>query len=100
MALATALPEIKSRGVRVLATSSHKGTPVWECELRGPVAIVIGGEGAGIPKEVLAQADEVVAIPQSREGGIAECRDRGVGAAVRGRETKNNQPQRHRDTEE
>jgi TrmH family RNA methyltransferase len=65
--LATALPDIQLRSVRMLATSSHKGTPVWESDLRGPVVILIGGEGAGIPKSLLAQADDVVAIPQANQ---------------------------------
>jgi tRNA G18 (ribose-2'-O)-methylase SpoU len=63
--LARALQELKSRGVRVLATSSHKGTSLAEADLRGPVALLIGSEGAGLPKDALPQADDTVAIPQS-----------------------------------
>ena len=63
--LLEALPDLKSHGIRVLATSSHKGTDVWEADLCGPVAVLIGGEGAGVPKELLSQADELLAIPQS-----------------------------------
>ena len=59
------LAELRTRGIRILATSSHKGTPIGNCELRGPVAILIGNEGAGLPKDILAQADESVYIPQS-----------------------------------
>jgi TrmH family RNA methyltransferase len=63
--LANALGELKARGVRVLATSSHKGTMIHACDLRGPVAIIIGNEGAGLTKEIVAQADDLVALPQS-----------------------------------
>jgi RNA methyltransferase, TrmH family len=63
--LVKALEEIKARGVRVLATSPHKGTPATDADLSAPVAVIIGNEGAGISKDVLAQADEVVAIPHS-----------------------------------
>lgn len=63
--LESALQEVKGRGVRVLATSSHKGTPISKTDLSGPVALIVGNEGAGLPKELFAQADEVVAIPQS-----------------------------------
>ncbi|MFI5117948.1 MAG: TrmH family RNA methyltransferase [Terriglobales bacterium] len=74
--LAKALHETKARDVRVLATSSHKGTAIAEIDLRGPVAFIVGGEGAGVPKDLLAQADEVVAIPhpskvESLNAGIA-----------------------------
>jgi TrmH family RNA methyltransferase len=77
--LGDVLREMKQHGVRVLATSSHKGTTLWETDLRGPVAILIGGEGAGIPKDVLAQADEVVAIPQSQK---VESLNAGIAASV------------------
>jgi len=77
--LATTLGEIRDRGVRLLATSSHKGTPITEVDLRGPVALLIGGEGGGVPKDVLAQADETVAIPQSAR---VESLNAGVAASI------------------
>ncbi len=77
--LAQALPEIKARGVRVLATSSHKGTAVFDVDLRGPVALVVGSEGAGIAKDVLAQADEVVVIPQASK---VESLNAGIAASI------------------
>jgi RNA methyltransferase, TrmH family len=77
--LRDALLQIKSRGVRRLATSSHKGTHVWDADLRGPVAVLIGGEGAGLPKEVLAQADDLITIPQSH---TLESLNAGIAASV------------------
>lgn len=77
--LQEALPKLKSHGIRVLATSSHKGTPLWDAELTGPVAIAIGGEGAGLPKEILSRADELIAVPQS-EG--VESLNAGIAASV------------------
>ena len=77
--LARALREIKARGVRVLATSSHKGTAIPEVDLLGPVAFIVGGEGAGVPKDVLAQADEVVAIPHSPR---VESLNAGIAASI------------------
>jgi len=77
--LSQALEEIKSRGVRVLATSSHKGTPIAEADLRGAVALLIGNEGSGIPKDVVARADEIVAIPQSPR---VESLNAGVAASI------------------
>lgn len=60
-----ALGDAKARGLRVLATSSHKGTMIADVDLRVPVALIVGNEGAGLSREILAQADEIVAIPQS-----------------------------------
>lgn len=77
--LAKTLPEIKARGVHVLATSSHKGTLISDADLRGPIAFVVGGEGAGVPKDVLAQADGVVVIPQSPK---VESLNAGIAASI------------------
>jgi TrmH family RNA methyltransferase len=77
--LAKVLPQIKEQCVRVLATSSHKGTVISDADLHGPIAIVVGGEGAGVPKEVLAQADEVVIIPQSPK---VESLNAGIAASI------------------
>lgn len=94
------LPKLKTRAVRVLATSSHKGTPIWDADLRGPIAILVGGEGAGLPKDILAQADQVVAIPQSPK---LESLNAGIAASVilyeAARQRNGIGPQRHRDTE-
>jgi len=73
------LPALKTRHVGVLATSSHKGTPLPEMDLRAPVAVLIGGEGAGVPKDVLAQADEIVAIPHSSR---VESLNAGIAASI------------------
>jgi TrmH family RNA methyltransferase len=77
--LGKALQEIKARGVRALATSSHQGISISDADLRGPLAFVVGGEGAGVPKDVLAQADEVVMIPQSPR---VESLNAGIAASI------------------
>jgi RNA methyltransferase, TrmH family len=73
------LTEVKSHGVRVLATVSHKGATIANVDLRIPMALLIGNEGAGMSKGVLAQADEVVAIPQSAR---VESLNAGVAASI------------------
>jgi TrmH family RNA methyltransferase len=77
--LSEALAEVKSRDVHVLATSSRKGTAIADVDLRRPVAFLVGNEGAGISKDVLAQADQVVAIPQSPR---VESLNAGVAASI------------------
>jgi RNA methyltransferase, TrmH family len=71
--------ECRSRGVRILATSSHKGTPLDHVRLTGPVAIFIGSEGAGVPKDVLAKVDETIAIPHSPR---VESLNAGIAASI------------------
>ena len=77
--LADILPQMRSRGLRLVATSSHKGTPVYEAKLSGPLAIFIGSEGAGLPRELLAEMDETLAIPHSPQ---VESLNAGVAASI------------------
>ena len=56
---------LKRSGVRVLATSSHKGTPLPAVNFSGPCMVVIGNEGAGVAGEILSAADELITIPHS-----------------------------------
>ena len=59
------LKRMKERGLRLMATSSHKGTPLGLATLSGPLAIFIGREGAGLSRDLIKAMDEVVAIPQA-----------------------------------
>ena len=77
--LSGALPFLRERGLRLLATSSHKGTPVSEAQLTGPLALLVGSEGAGLPRETMGQVDEVVAIPHSPK---VESLNAGVAASI------------------
>jgi RNA methyltransferase, TrmH family len=65
--MASALAQLREHGISVLATSSHKGTPISEADLKRPIALIIGNEGAGVAKDVLAHVDEVVVIPHSEK---------------------------------
>ncbi len=74
--LAEALPQLRERGVRLMATSSHKGIPLPDANLAGSIAILVGGEGSGVPRDLMGKADEVVAIPhapqvESLNAGVA-----------------------------
>jgi TrmH family RNA methyltransferase len=63
--LSEAVERIKAFGLRLIATASHKGTPLDQAKLSGPIAIFIGSEGAGVPRDLIKAMDEVVAIPQA-----------------------------------
>jgi tRNA G18 (ribose-2'-O)-methylase SpoU len=63
--LSASLQLIRDRDLRIIATSSHHSTPAHQIDLRGPICLLIGNEGAGVPRELLKQADDVVAIPHS-----------------------------------
>ena len=71
--------QLRERGIRLLATSSHQGTPLHEARLAEPLAIFIGSEAAGVPREVLSMVDEVIAIPHSSK---VESLNAGVAASI------------------
>ena len=73
------LPQLRAHGLRLIATSSHKGTPLPAATLTGPLAIFIGSEGAGLSRDVLAGMDEVVAIPHTPR---VESLNAGVAASI------------------
>jgi RNA methyltransferase, TrmH family len=67
---------LRTKSVRLIATSSHKGTPVDQADLTGPIAVFIGSEGSGLARGLVTQMDEVVAIPhtpqvESLNAGVA-----------------------------
>ena len=63
--LADAIGLMKDHGLRMVATASHKGTPLDRAMLSGPLAIFVGSEGAGLSRDLIKAMDEVVAIPQA-----------------------------------
>jgi TrmH family RNA methyltransferase len=70
---------LKQQGVRVLATSSHKGKPLQEADFTGAAMIVVGNEGAGVPAEILSVADELVTIQHSPR---VESLNAGIAASI------------------
>lgn len=77
--LAESIHALKQRGLRVLATSSHKGTPLPQVDFSGACMVVIGNEGAGAPAEILSEADDVIMIPHSPR---VESLNAGIAASI------------------
>ena len=61
--LAEAVAAARAAGLRVFATGARDGTPLAACDLRGPSAILFGGEGAGLPQDLQDASDERLTIP-------------------------------------
>jgi len=93
--LASTLDRMRELGLRLIATSSHKGTPLDQARLIGSFAVFIGSEGAGLPRDLLAEMMEIVAIPHSPS---VESLNAGVAASIVLYEAarQRNSPQRHR----
>jgi TrmH family RNA methyltransferase len=58
-----ALIGARAANVRLLATVPRDGRPVFEADLRGPVGFLLGGEGPGLPQNLIEAADDRVSIP-------------------------------------
>ena len=54
---------LRASDVSLLATVPRHGTPLRSVDLRGPVAVLLGAEGAGVPAGVAAGADAQLTIP-------------------------------------
>jgi TrmH family RNA methyltransferase len=55
----------RGKGCRIVATAPRGGIDVSVADLTGPLAVLIGGEGHGLPPALLAGADERVTIPMN-----------------------------------
>ena len=53
----------RRHGCRIVATVARGGRSVFDVDYTGPVAILIGGEGPGLPESIVGRADERVTIP-------------------------------------
>jgi TrmH family RNA methyltransferase len=74
-----ALDRLAARGVRALATAADGERRYDEADLRGGVALVVGGEGAGLAAAVRERAAERLRIPLA---GPVESLNVGVAAAL------------------
>jgi len=73
------LDQLRDEKFRLLATSSHKGIPLPQATLARPLAILVGGEGAGLSRDLIAKADEIIAIPHSSK---VESLNAGVATSI------------------
>lgn len=60
---------LKQSGFRLVAATEKVDSLVYDVDLTGPVAIVMGSEGKGISPAMLELADEKAAIPMAGEIG-------------------------------
>lgn len=61
--IAAAIRELKERGVWVFGTAADGATALYDADLKGAAAIVIGNEGVGMSRIVSESCDFKVSIP-------------------------------------
>jgi TrmH family RNA methyltransferase len=62
---AAAVAEARERGLAVMALTPARGTSIYDTDLRGPVAMLIGSEGSGLDPALIRAADLQVSIPMN-----------------------------------
>jgi 23S rRNA (guanosine2251-2'-O)-methyltransferase len=77
--LPMAMREVKRVGYWILGTSDSQGSVLWDADIPGEVAVVVGGEGSGLRRVVKRACDMWVRIPS--EGAISTY-NASVAAAV------------------
>lgn len=61
--LVALLKELKKQGVWIFGTAADGTTPLYQADLKGPAAIVIGSEGSGMSRLTAENCDFLVSIP-------------------------------------
>jgi len=77
--LARALNEVKDHDIRVIGTSDDAEQTIYDLDLTGPVAFVLGSEGDGMRQLTRKTCDQLVRIPMA---GAVESLNVSVAAAV------------------
>ena len=77
--LARTLTELKERDIRVIGTSDDAASTLYDVDLSGPVALVLGAEGTGLRQLTRKTCDQLVRIPMV---GAVESLNVSVASAV------------------
>ena len=77
--LARTLNELKERDIRVIGTTEDAEQTIYDIDLTGPVALVLGAEGAGMRALTKKTCDLLVRIPMA---GAVESLNVSVAAGV------------------
>jgi 23S rRNA (guanosine2251-2'-O)-methyltransferase len=77
--LARSLGEMKERDIRIVGTSDDAPQTLFEADLRGPLALVLGAEGAGLRQLTRKTCDALVRIPMQ---GAVESLNVSVAAGI------------------
>ena len=77
--LARTLGELKERNIWVIGTSGDADKTLYQVDMKGPVALVLGAEGPGMRQLTRKTCDELVQIPMQ---GAVESLNVSVASAV------------------
>jgi TrmH family RNA methyltransferase len=61
------LNRLRAAQVRIIAADRHGASPLYEADLRGSLAIMVGREASGLPPEIARAASQLLSIPIRKE---------------------------------
>ena len=73
------LDRLTGDGIRTVGTAAREGRSLHDARLDGPLALLFGGEGAGLDAGIKQRLDEIVHVPMHR---AVESLSVGAAAAV------------------
>ena len=77
--LARFMKELNQRAIKMVGTSDQAKITIFESNLKGPLALVVGAEGTGIRRLTADNCDVLIHIPM---GGTVECLNVSVATGV------------------
>jgi TrmH family RNA methyltransferase len=57
------LGRLRAAQVRIIAADRHSPTPLYQADLRGPLALLVGREATGLPPEIARETALILGIP-------------------------------------
>jgi tRNA G18 (ribose-2'-O)-methylase SpoU len=73
------LDALRERGISATALVPRGGDPLFASDFKRPTAVILGGEGPGLPANMVRRMDRRVSIPMT---GPVESLNVGVAAAL------------------
>ena len=70
---------LRGHKIQTAAAVARNGVRIQEFNFAGPTAVLIGNEGAGVPKELINRADHRICIPQAEP---LESLNAGIAASI------------------
>jgi len=75
-----ALRHLRQRGFQIVAAAVDGASSLFELDLRGKIALVLGAEDRGLPEAWRSRADQLARIPMA--GGLADSLNVSVSGAI------------------
>lgn len=60
-----AVEEMKEQGIRIVGAEADAPISLWDADLDGPIALILGSEGKGMRRTVKERCDLIVGIPMT-----------------------------------